>query len=217
MKKLKSNTTKRIAIALLTVVVTLIVSVLVQSRIAYAGWTFGDYDQDWEDVNYAFKNYKYVGTDGKYMVYQSDRGSKKNTWSRAWEMHTFGDYSVAVCGDNIDFYYTRESGANWDRDLVMKMNFSLYRITHPSEKYTFQVKVYDGSDNDGRIDHTGYLTEVRNPVGGDIVPGQARSSTLAGIEFLYPYFFLDYNSLAEALCSGTWVLTFDRMHVYDDR
>lgn len=98
----------------------------------------------------------------------------------------------------------------------MKMNFSLYRITHPSEKYTFQVKLVDGSDNDGRLDSTGYLTDVRNPIGGDLVPEKYRGSTIKGLEYLYPTLFVDYNSLAEALTSGVWKIQFDCMQIYDD-
>lgn len=215
-KKNNLNVVKKLTIAFLIIVAVLGFSVLVKSKNVYAGWAFGDYDQDWEDVDCAFKNYKYIGMNGNLMVYQSDSGSKTNTWSRPWESHTFGDYSVAVSGDSIDFFYTRESGANWDRDLVMKMNFSLYRTSHPSEKYTFQVRVCDGSDNDGRLDHTGYLTQVRYPEGGDLVPEKAQSSTLAGIDYMYPTFFLACDSLTEALCSGEWVLSFDSMQVYDD-
>ncbi|MCQ2383133.1 MAG: hypothetical protein MJ060_04920, partial [Clostridia bacterium] len=73
-----------------------------------------------------------------------------------------------------------------------------------------------GSDNDGREDSTGYLTDVRNPTGGDLVPEKYQTSTVSGVEYLYPYFFLDFNSLAEALTSGDWLISFDCMQVYDD-
>ncbi len=215
MKNIKSAIRNRKRFAAFAAAAAICFSML-GCQVSYAGWAFGDYDQDWEDINHTFVNYKPVGMNGRSVVYQSNKSSKKNTWSRAWESHEFGDYSIAVCGDSINLFYTRDSGANWDRDLVMKMNFSLYRSTHPDCKYTFQVKVYDGSDNDGRLDQTGYLTELRYPEGGNLIPASARRSTLSGIEYMYPAFFLDFNSLAEALSSGVWFLSLDSMQVYDD-
>lgn len=219
MKTQSKNTTKKFFLIMLAVILCASTSLVFQPQKAFAGWAFGDYDQDWEDINYTFTNFHSVGYDGNKIIYKSNiaPNSVKNTWSRSWESHEFANYAMSVCGNNVNFFYTRDSGSNWDRDLVMKINFSLYRVTHPSEKYTFQVKKYDGSDNDGREDSTGYLTDVRNPVSGDLVPDKYQTSTLAGIEHLYPWFFLDYNSLAEALNSGVWKIQVDCMQIYDDR
>lgn len=204
------------AVLALALIVCTCIALLFQTQYAYAGWAFGDYDQDWENVDHTFDNFKPIGYHGNKIVYKSDVSTKTNTWSHSWESHEFGNYAIAVCGDSVEFFYTRNSGSNWDRDLVMKMNFSLYRVSHPSEKYTFQVIKYDGSDNDGREDSTGYLNDVRNPIGGDLVPDKYQGSTLKGIEYLYPTFFLDYSSLAEALTSGVWKIEFDSMQIYDD-
>lgn len=213
-----STISKRMKLPVLAFVLVLCtgVALVFQTPYSYASGAFGEYDQDWEEINHTFENFKHIGYEGNKLVYKSDVSTKTNTWSRLGESHEFGNYALTVRGNSVNLFYTKESSPNQDEDLVMKMNFSLYRISHPSEKYTFQVKRYDESDNAGREDSTGYLNDVRNPVGGDLVPIEYQDSTLSGLEYLYPTLFLDSNSLAEALLSGTWKIEFDSMHVYDD-
>lgn len=215
----KKTITKKILKIVLAVfcVVILCISgaIFFSPQKSFAGWAFEDYDQGVQEINYTFNNYnwfKYNGT----IIQKSSNAQLENTWSSSLESHTFGNYAIGVNKDNIVFFYTRESGSNWDRDLVMKINFTLYRKNCPNDKYTFQVIKYDGSDNDGREDNTGYLTDIRN-TSGDLIPVKYQESTITGIEYLYPTFYLDYPSLEDALNSGVWILQIDCMKIYDDK
>lgn len=189
-------------------------------RLGVASWGFGSYDQDWIDINCTFSDFYHAGYNGNKYIYKSKaqktKEEEKAVWSRAGEEHKFGNYCISVSGNSMEFFYTRESGDKEDRDLVMKMNFSLYKKTHPSDKYQFQVRKYIKSGNNGKEESTGYITEVRNPVGGDPVPEKYQDSTLNGIKYIYPNLTFDFYSLSEAINSGTWIITLDNMQVYDD-
>ncbi len=174
-----------------------------------------DFDNDWEKINCTFTNYKFVGYEGNKFVYKSDSCNVENTWSTASESHTFGNYAAAVSGDSVNFFFTRQSGDYSDKELVMKINFSLYKESRPYKKYTFMIKHIDSSDDGGKEDNIGYAYAVRNYLGGGLVPEDRQTSTLDGIKYLYPDFDLGYNSLAEALNSGDWCLSLDEMHIYE--
>lgn len=178
------------------------------------------YDHDWTDIDCTFSDYSFAGYNGNKFIYKSKSlkttEEEKAVWSKSELEHKFGNYSVAVSGNNIEFFYTRESEGKWDGKTVMQIDFSLYRISHPSEKYKFRVRRYISSEDNGNEARTGYLTDVRNPVGSDLVPDKYLESTLRGLEYLYPNFYLDFNSLAEALYNGSWRITLDRIQIYDD-
>ena len=117
MKTQFKNTTKKFFLIMLAVILCASTSFVFQPQKAFAGWAFGDYDQDWEDINYTFTNFHYVGYDGNKIIYKSNIApqSVKNIWSRSWESHEFANYAMSVCGNNVNFFYTRDSGSNWDR------------------------------------------------------------------------------------------------------